>query len=103
MLVSLVTVPANMVIVPLAMTAVSGGFALLGVGIIWPDGARVIGDALDAIFYVLSKLSIDLAHWPMACFKYQLPVWGAWGCYVFIVVSAYFLSSIRRQRDKGVD
>ena len=85
---SIITVPANMVIVPLAMLVVTSGFVLVALGSFSLCLAHPIAQAVEFLIFLLLKINGLFCGLPFA--YYEFPGIGLWlvlGLYVFIFIS----------------
>jgi len=82
---SIITVPANMVIVPLAMLVVTSGFVLVALGNFSLCLARPIAQAVEFFIFLLLKINGLFCSLPFASYGFSsIPLWLVFSIYAFL-------------------
>ncbi|MEK7849779.1 MAG: ComEC/Rec2 family competence protein [Candidatus Omnitrophota bacterium] len=80
-----ITVPANMVIVPLAMLVVTSGFVLAALGSFSLCLARPIAQAVEFFIFLLLKINSLFCGLPFASYEFpSIPLWLVFGLYILL-------------------
>lgn len=90
---SLITVLANMAVVPLAMLVTSVGFSLIGMSFILPPFARLIALCNDFLIYSFLKINLIFSKFPFASLNVislPLAVVFAYYAFIFVFFSMFF-------------
>jgi len=90
---SIITVPANIVIVPLAMLVVTSGFVMVAVGSFSLDLAHPVSQAVEFFIFLLLKINGLFCALPFASYGFpNIPLWLVFGLYACL----FLIFNLRR-------
>lgn len=90
--ISLVTVLANMIVVPLATLVLAAGFSLVFIGAIHPMARVMMGKAVEFFMFLLLKINFIFASLPYTFFKIpHIPLAAVYAYYALIFLLFKFL------------